>query len=268
MENNIERRKLSFWSKIVHSIKGIKHYDVVVKEKAGKAITYLLLFALLIGSIGAIRGVVETNNEISKFISAYNEKCPNFEIKDGELSVEGDQPVVLSQDSKYYFVIDTTGSTSPDVLNSYNEGILVLKDKFIEKKNALETQTFEFKSLQGTTITKGLVNNYLPLARVILPVIFIGNILRYFIGGLISALILALFALIINEIFKTQLKYGQLYSISIYALTAPMLFDVILQILNINHFSYYGFVYHLFAFAYICFGLHRLKKELDNNEGL
>lgn len=266
MENNLEKRKLNFWMKIVSSVQGIKHYEDVLKETVGKAVLYLLLISLLLGAVGSIRGAIDTNNGISKFIEVYNDKCPNFELKDGELNVEGNMPMVLAKEQDYYFVIDTTNSTSPDVLNSYSNGILILKDKLIQKKNEVQTQVIDFKSLQGMTINKDVVNSYLPVVKIILPLIFIGNILWYFIGSLLSALFLALFALIINAIFKTGLKYEQLYSISIYALTTPLLIDMVFKIFSIEHFAYYWLVYHGIAFAYICFALNKLKNSQNNTE--
>lgn len=266
MENDVEKIKPNFWRKIIGSVQGIKHYEVIVKDTVGKSILYLLLIALLLGGIGSIRGAIDTSNDISQFISIYNNKCPNFELKNGELSVDGNMPLTLSQDKSYYFVIDTTNTINPDVLNSYDKGLLVLKDKMIEKQSKVQTQVVDFKSFKGITVNKDIINKYLPLAKLIIPFIFIGNILWYFIGGLLSALILALFALILNSIFKTELKYGQLYSLSIYALTTPLIIDVLFKIFSVEHFSYYWLFYHLIAFGYICFALNNYKKSRKSTQ--
>lgn len=264
MEDNMKKRKLSFWMKIASSVQGIKHYGNVLKETAGKAVLYLLLLSLLLGAIGAIRGAIEVNDGISKFIKIYNDKCPNFELKNGELSVDGNMPIVLSEYGDNYIVIDTTNNTNPDVLDSQSKGILILKDKMIQKKNEVQTQVIDFKSFQGVTINKNIVNRYLPFANAIIPFIFIGNMFWYFLGGLLSSLFLALFALIINGIFKTKLKYGQLYSLSIYALTTPLIIDTIFKILNLEHFSFYSLVYHIIAYIYIGFVLNKLKNSQNN----
>lgn len=261
MEGNIKKEKINFWDKLIGSVEGIKHYQYILKETGGKAIIYLLLMSLLVGAIASIRSSVDVNNEISKFIQVYNNKCPNFEIKNGELSVEGNMPMVLSRDNNNYVVVDTTNQTNPDVLDSYNQGILILKDKIIQKKNGAQTQVTNFKSLNGMTIDKKLINEYLPFIKIVIPFIFIGRMLWYFIGGLLSSLFLALFALIVNGGFKTNLTYGKLYSISIYALTTPFIIDMIFKIFNINHFSYYWLVYHIIAFAYICFALYRARSS-------
>lgn len=266
MESNIGKRKLSFWSKAIFSVQGIKHYKDVLKDTVGKSIIYLLLLSLLLGAVGSLRGAIDTNNGISQFIKIYNDKCPDFELKDGQLSVTGDMPLVLSKDNNYYFVIDTTNNTSTDVLNSYDRGILILKDKLIEKQSGAQTQIFDFKSLQGSTINKKQVNVYLPLIKLVIPLIFIGNIIWYFLGGLLSALFLALLALIINGVFKTNFKYGQLYSISIYALTTPLIIDTILKIVGIEHFSYYWLAYHIIGFGYICFALNKFKNSNTAND--
>lgn len=264
MENNIEKRKLNFWTKIISSVEGLKHYEDVLKETVGKSVLYLLLIALLFGTIGSIRGAVDFNNKTSNLIQMYNDKWPNFELKDGELTVEGNMPMVLSEDKDYYVMVDTTNNTNPDVLDSYSKGLLILKDKIIEKQNATQTQVIDFKSLQGMTINKDVVNNYLPLVKIITPFIFIGTILWYFIGGLLSALCLASIALIINAIFKTDLKYGQLYSLSIYALTTPLIIDMILKILSIHHFNYYWLFYHVIALVYVGFAINKLKQGLNS----
>lgn len=264
MEDNTEKIKLSFWKKIIGSIQGIEHYENMLKETTGKAVLYLLLISLFLGAIGSIRGSIEVNNGISEFIKIYNDNCPNFELINGELSVEGVMPMVLSEDEDNYIIIDTTNSTNPDVLDSYSEGILILKDKIIQKENQLQTQVIEFKSLQGLTINKDIAYSYFHYAKIIIPFIFIVNILGYFLGGLLSSLFLALFALIINGIFKTKLKYGQLYSLSIYALTTPLIINTILKILSIEHFSFYWLVYHTIAYVYIGFTLNKLKSSKNN----
>jgi hypothetical protein len=264
MEDNTEKRKLSFWTKIVSSVQGIKHYENVLKESVGKSILYLLLISLLLGAIGSIRGAIGVNDGISEFIKIYNEEWPDFELINGELSVEGKMPIDLSEGEDYYFVIDTTNNTSPDVLDSRSEGILILKDKMINKKSGAQTEVIDFKSLEGFSINKNLVNRYLPFAKVIIPFIFLGNMFGYFLGGLLSSLFLAIFALIINGIFKTKLKYGQLYSLSIYALTTPLIIDMLFKIFNLEHFSFYWLVYHTIAYVYIGFILNKLKNSQNN----
>lgn len=263
MEDNTEKRNSSFWMKIVSSVEGIKHYEDVLKETTGKAVLYLLLISLLFGAVGSLREAFEANVGISEFMKVYKDKCPNFELKNGELNVDGSMPIVL-EDADNYVVIDTTNSTNPDILDSHNKGILLLKDKMIQKKNGVQTEVTDFKSLQEFTINKNIVNRYLPFAKVIIPLIFLWNILGYFLGGLLSSLLLALFALIINGIFKTKLKYGQLYSLSIYALTASFIINTLFKILNLQHFSFYWLIYHIIAYVYIGFALSKLKNSQNN----
>ena len=71
---------------------------------------------------------------ISKAIKIYNDKCPNFELKNGELSVDRNMPIVLSEYGENYIVIDTTNNTNPDVLDSHSKSILILKDKIIQNR--------------------------------------------------------------------------------------------------------------------------------------
>ncbi|WP_411682820.1 DUF1189 family protein [Clostridium thailandense] len=67
-----------------------------------------------------------------------------------------------------------------------------------------------------------------------------------------------------NGIFKTNLKYGQLYSLSIYALTTPIIIGTLFKILNLEHFSFYWLAYHIIAYIYIGFALNKLKNSQNN----
>lgn len=261
MENNVTTKGPNFFVKIANSVQGLKHMDTILKETTGKAILYLLLVSLIFGVFSSIRPAIEINSGISGFIKMFNDKCPNFEISDGELKVDEKMPLDLSENG-YYFVIDTTNSTNPDVLDKYSEGILLLKDRYIQKNNG-RTQSIDFSSFNNMTIDKEKVNRFLPLAKMIVPLIFLGNFLKYFLGGLISALILGILALIINGAFNTGLEFNNLYAISIYALTMPMIIDVIFSIFSIPYFKNFLLFYHAIGFLYICYALYNLKKTYE-----
>jgi len=73
-----------------------------------------------------------------------------------------------------------------------------------------------------------------------------------------------LLALITNRIFKTDLKYGQLLKLSIYALTVTLIINTLFKILQLGHFRFYGLVYHAIACVYIGFALKKMKDSQDD----
>ena len=67
-----------------------------------------------------------------------------LQIKDGQLKIDGKMPIVISNRNNDYYIIDTSGKTDQSVLNSYDRGVLILKDKLIQKIDQQNTHGYKF----------------------------------------------------------------------------------------------------------------------------
>ncbi|WP_026884508.1 DUF1189 domain-containing protein [Clostridium akagii] len=258
MKYNSENMKINLFYKIFNSITNLKSYTNFLKETLGKAILYLFLISLIFGILGSMRGVINSNLEITDFKNVYNQKLRNFQIKDGEFKIDKKMPIIISNRSNDYYLIDTSGKTVQSALNKYDRGILILKDKLIEKIDKYNIQVIYFNSFGSNIINQDTINEYLPLLRMIPPFITLGIIIGYFIGGLLIALIVSIFVQIFYR--RINIDFESLYKISIYSLTAPLFLDTVLSVFKID-IPYWTFLYAIITLIYVVIALKYAEKN-------
>lgn len=258
MKYNCENMKTNLFYKIFNSITNLKSYTNFLKETLGKAILYLFLISLIFGILGSMRGVINSNLEITDFKNVYNQKLRDFQIKDGEFKIDKKMPIIISNRSNDYYLIDTSGKTPQSELNKYDRGILILKDKLIEKIDKYNIQVIYFNSFGSNIINQDTINEYLPLLRMIPPFVILGIIIGYFIGGLLIALIVSIFVQIFYR--RINIDFESLYKISIYSLTAPLFLDTVLSVFKID-IPYWTFLYAIITLVYVVIALKYAEKN-------
>jgi hypothetical protein len=155
--------------------------------------------------------------------------------------------------------VDTSGKMDASILKGAPKGIFIGKNVVFDKKNEFETSTFDMRGLQGVTFTRANVKTIIPWAKwldVLFPVFFfIGGM----ISGLISAFLLGLVGWIISKIMSLRLGFANLYKISIYALSFPLIVDMVHGMgLRIPYFSW---IFWVMAIAYMVAALLVLKQH-------
>ncbi|RBW71047.1 DUF1189 domain-containing protein [Bacillus taeanensis] len=252
-------QKLNFFTKLWYSMTQFSKYPDMIKQGIGKAFLYLVLLTLTLGTVHA----VITGYNVSQMIRGFNElvkqELPAFTLQNGELSVEGEMPMVLEETQSSLFMIDVTGEISSDVLDQYEEGALVLKDRVIMKESSYEKREFTFNELE-INLTKEDIVTWLPYLEWLGAAAGIFMFFFFFIGKMSSALVISVMSLIFRAIEKASLSFGGLYSMAIYALTLPVILDVLLSIFwyGTPWYLYYGIV-----FLYMWFGIKQYKNIDD-----
>lgn len=238
----MEKEKIPFFKKMFYSITKFEYYPSIVKEGLGRAFLYLVIISLIFGLIEGISIGYTINKGVASFTEEVEKGLPDFTLENGQLEVQGKMPMVLDENDESIFIIDVSGQTTPDILDNYNEGILILKDKVIQKRNFVETRVYRFGDYKDFTITKDKIMGWLPILKGIGIIIGILTFLFFIIRKMFSALILAVIGLIISSIQKVKLSFGQLYSIGIYVLTLPIILDTFISLSTINFpwYLYYG----------------------------
>lgn len=251
--------KMRFTVKVTDSITKPETYGYYLKETVGKAILYLLFITLIFGSLNLVRPIIDFNTGIKQLTRSFNMNMPDFTLKNGELKVEGNMPII-SGDNNYIFIVDTNGSTGENALDKYNAGVLILKNKIIQKQNSFQKNEYNFRDFAGLTLNKSDIQGYIPLLKVINVFIVLFGYIGFFAGKLISALILTLIGLIINISMKAGKDFGALYKLSIYSLTLPIIIKVLLNVINYQ-IPYFFIIYYGIALFYIWKALSIIKKN-------
>ncbi|KXG09280.1 hypothetical protein AT864_02510 [Anoxybacillus sp. P3H1B] len=249
---------MNFFKKLSYSVGDVRRYPDMVAQGAGKAFLYLLLFALLFGTLNSIIVGYQFNQSIGHFTGTLESKIPEFTFQNGELNVEGTMPIVLDDSKNGAVIIDTTGQTTEDRLNPYSSGVLILKDRMISKQAGGQTQVFLFRDFQGVTFDKQDLVGFLPYLKWLAPIVAVIAWIGFFIGKIFSALFLAIINLVISKLQKANLPFGRLYSLSIYSLSLPIILDLIFKLF---HFRLPGLIYYIVALVYSWLAINQIKKQ-------
>ncbi|NJD02761.1 MAG: DUF1189 domain-containing protein [Ruminiclostridium sp.] len=250
--------RLNFFTKIYYSISGFENYRFFVMQKTGRAVVYLLLLSLIIGLIGIIQPVIESNKMINQMIEGLERDVPDFTFENGNLDVKAKMPLIIDEGG-LTIIIDTSGATDESILDSYNNALLILQNKMIQKNYANQRVT-DFTVLQGFKIDKSDVRNMLPLVKWFILFLFI--ILPPFIiaGRFLNALFVSIIGLIINSVKNTNLPYRDIFAISAHSLTLPLILGTILDFAGV-HFLLSTLVYYLISAIYIWGAIGSIKRH-------
>ncbi|MFD1739436.1 DUF1189 domain-containing protein [Bacillus salitolerans] len=250
-----QKTKISFFKKLGYSTTKPSLLPTMAREGAGRAILYLLLLSLTLGLISGVFQSVRASLDFNRFLQDVSDDLPHFVLENGELEIEGDEPLIFEEDPNSVFIIDDTGTYTRDnvndLLSDYGTVTLLTKYEFISAK-PFETREFRFSDLgDALYLNKQMVLDFLPVLSFLPILLGIGVVFWFFIRKLIMGLIYALVGLIVSAIFKKGYSFGTMYSMGLYAITLPTIIDILLMMIGINltWFVYLAIVVVYFVFA-------------------
>lgn len=261
MEKN---KKMGLVDKFINSIYNPKAYNEFLKQSTGKAILYIFLLSLILGIINSLFFILPMNSAISSVQEEIENSIPYFELKDGNLSIEGDMPIEIIDDGLIVYV-DTENPIDPSIIDDYDIGYLITSDSIIVKSGN-NTQAINFNTLaNGGTLTKDEFISLMPLTFKIITIMFIIFYpLGTFLGKLLTAIILALLGIIICKILNKPLRYSECFRLSLYALTVPMLLNTLNYVFTfLSGVVVGGFtaIYFVTALVYLFIGIKSIDES-------
>lgn len=258
----MENVKVRFFSRIYKSITDFSFYSFIKKETLGKAFTYLLLLTLLISLVSIIKPIYELNSGVGLISEYFDTEVPYFELKNGELNVEGDMPIVF-EDEDSIMIINTERDTDVSLLDDYDRGFIVTKYGFINKKSSSHIEKVEFSQLKDFTFNKYDVEKYIPYLKFINIFIIIFLPLFIFIGKLFSTLFISLLGLIVNSVAGSKLEYADIYKIGIYSITLPSIIKLLFKFIPFD-IPFFNLIYYGIVVVYMYKAMTLIK--LENKE--
>jgi hypothetical protein len=250
----------------------LRQYRGFADQPWRRVISYLLLLVLILGTPVLLSFVFDFNQWVGEFIAEYNENIPDFVLKDGELSMTGEMPLIFedkSGDMKNVFIIDTSGKTDDSVLDDYDTGVFFSKKEAVAKRSALEKQSFSFSAFKGGEIDKADVEEILSNLKWSGIFIVLFGLIYFFLAKLCTAAVLGFVCLLFSAMQNSGLQYGQAFKITVYALTIPTLFQSLQQIIA-PEFALGGCIYYTIALLYLWFAARviRTKSEEESDKDI
>ena len=254
---------MGFFLKVKNSIINPKVYVEFVKESAGRAVLYIFLITLILGSIGRIKTVYEFAKLRDTAKDAINKDVRDFKFENGRLAVDGDMPITIKEEDGTVIIIDTSGSTTESALDEYNKGMLITDTKFINKKNSSQKEQVEFSSYKDFSFDKSDVLKIIDKSKVLNVFIVIFGVLWFFGKQFLFALFTALLALIVNAVVKARVNFGEVYKLTLYSLTVPIIVNTIYDVSGISGIGVWArwIIYWAIALTYLGFAFKAIKES-------
>ena len=286
-ETKVEEQKISFWKRIIISIKNIEQYQILAGESTKSAIKYLLKLMVVFTLVVAGAITINFNNAVNNFKTFIEQDVSELTFKDNELNVksENKDETLITYKIEYMDIkiMFDTSEISQEKIDEYTNdiklefnGIIFLKDRIIIKNQMTNipstynysdiTSQYNINIIQKQDIINALSNqNLFTICSIFFMTMFIYLYIIYLSSVLIDALVLALLGYITSAILKVRLKVSALYNIAVYALTLPIILNLMYIIINMfTGFTvkYFQIMYTAISYIYVISSILIIKSDV------
>lgn len=272
------KNKTNFIHKFAYSIFDFKAYREFLSQGVFRAILYLFIVSAVFSTLSNISILNTFNDDITRLENKYVKESPEFELKNGVLSLDSNEPVIYKYtgDSpilnvllKDFFIgdvliSDTSGNSDVSILNNYQNGTYIDSKSIYSKKNGQIIASIDFSNNTSLTLNKQSLTGYFDLFKKSFDTAFlIINPIAKFLDNLISALILiGPMILVLSRNLKQKLRYRDCLIIGIYSMTLPIILNSLSTILNMftSEFTFIFYVLTLFYSIFAIRGISSTRK--------
>lgn len=262
------KTKMGFRHKFAYSFFNFAAYKKFLVQGLGKSILYIFLVTLIFSTITNINTIDNFNSDISNVEATFIHDASNFELKNGLLSVDSNEPIYYKHDGEV-LIVDTSGKTSSSALDSYSNGVYMDSNILVIRQKYNTIQTINFTDFSEFIVTNKTIEDTLSMAKIIFPIILlILNPIISFLVNLISGfLILGPISLFISSFIGVKLNYSKACTLSFYAMTLPLLLESLLNISGIVFPEFFA-VFYVVALIYCGLAIKELKNTDKSNLNL
>ena len=192
---------------------------------------------------------------------------PDFELKSRTLQMEesfyyDESGVLIMMEPEYgsYIRIHSSSDWS-EMLYDYDT-VFITDETTVLNKNNGEINTYDYpKDFQ---ISRDWMYDKINYIYVFVAVFLVFSYLFSFMGYFLTALFVALVGMIICSFMNQKLTFGQIYLLSLYAKTLPVLIKGLLKLINCSFFGYSILAFAI-ACLYVGFAIHHMDMRDEEN---
>lgn len=266
----METAKIGFFRRIKKAVLNFDEYEKFITENIPKAFGYFFKIITIFSLIVTIALVYKMNTETEKVVDIIRKEFPNFSITNNELQIE------TEENFEHYFEelgFNVIISKNTNETNDYKNCLLLLKDKIVLKYDE-HSQEITYENAQINDISKqSIIDKYESKDKKILYstvsiIMFVTSFVVYTIIFLIDIITLTIMGLIINIIIRTTFKFKQIFKISVYAMTLPIILYLVYIVANIlwgTTIKYFEIGYNAISYIYLITVLLMMKSDIIKN---
>lgn len=276
-------KSMNFFKKLWTSIKDFEKYEEFAAESWLKAIKYMLIITLLFTLVITIAYTYKFYLTVKDVRNYIENNIEEISYTDGKLNVKSDEKIeIISEDNIIPAVIvDTSEEANIDEnlkkVEPYQVGIVFSSDRVILQSSFLaENETIYYSDILENDISNKAellemisFSNASGLYFTFFITILIYLFTVYFSSNIIDAIVLGVLGYIFARIVRLRLKYRACFNIGVYALTLPLLLNLIYVLVNtytgfeISHFQW---MYTSISYIYVAVAILMIKTEIINQK--
>lgn len=259
---------MGFRHKFAYSFFDFGAYKEFLAEGLGKSILYIFLVTLIFSTITNFKIIDTFNTEITNMQEALVHNIPNFELKNGEFSMDSTEPVYYKYDGDI-LIIDTVNKTSTSALDQYSNGIYINSKSIVSRQDYATLYTFNFSDYPELTLTNSSFQKILLLLKTVLPIILVVfNPLISFLLNLAAVfIVLGPVSIGISSIIGVKFNYSRACTLSFYAMTMPLFLEALLNISGIQA-EYFTIIFYILTLGYCSLAIKEIKDADKSNINL
>jgi len=259
------KTKMGFRHKFAYSFFDFAAYKYFLVQGLGKSILYIFLVTLIFSTITNINTIITFTSQVSTVQDKLVHSTPQFELKDGLLSMDSKEPFYYKLDDNY-IVIDTSGKTTSSVLDSHSDGVYIDSNVLILKQQYITMLTINFADFNELILTNENVPNILSIFKIIYPIILLTfKPILSFLETLISVfLLLGPVCRYISSFMGVKLNYSRACTLSFYAMTPPLLIEALLDVAGVVS-AEFSFMFYIVALIYSVLAIKAIKNIDKSN---
>lgn len=259
---------MNFIKRFYKSLYDFDKFDEMINQGFFKAALNVFVLSVLVVIILTAPFLPEYF-KLGGITGAINRYIPDFSIENGIL--ETDKIYKREFEKLSIIIIDTKNVHTEQELVSYESGIIVTKDKIIIKSFSGDTINQSYNIYESVGIVnKNSIIKFVPIVKFYIGAVFIMLLGFLFLQHMFYSFIFALAANLINLYVKTKLKLPDIFKLTCYAISMPVLLKNIITALNLTINTQIGFympaiVYFGLVCSYCYFVLKAIKDKDNKN---
>lgn len=284
-----EEKEISFFRKMIISIKNFEKYPELASKKWSIVIAYLVKLLILFTVVVSFCSVYKIKDDIGQAISYIKTDLPNFTFQNNILKMDTDTPIILEHEDKIFnLIIIDTNEQLEENMNNYKQkmsnvpnGVIILNNKIIIKTTATKntlveysyptiTENYKIQSFSKQDLVNFFTGTNLAMLYIGFFIItFIYMLIVYFISIWLDILLLAVFGIVTALFMRLRLRFSAMCKIAIHSLTLPILLNAVVTLIYTFtgfELTYFQVMYVGIACIYIVTAILMIKSDVIKNQ--
>jgi len=240
----------SFYYEAYAAITDFQFYGGIARQRWGRTLLFLLYLSAHVAIILSLTYAVHYNTEFRRFSAWSQAQFPALEVKDGELTVKAEQPLIRRYEGKppVTFVFDTTGHyQSPD---GFGQPAFLFTRRNLLLRYRGQTEAHRWEEIGSFTLERGDLKTLEKVIRwLYFPVSYALLLLYTVFAKSVTAIFLTGFAVAAAARHRVRMSFQSSFAIALYALTPAIVIGLAVNLTGLS-ISYFHVIYFAIAAVY------------------